>query len=826
MKDVRFLGDLSTAGFIDARVGGSLFADRAHFEGSVRCENFRVANNAVFRASTFDREASFLGMRSEGSVLFGSNTSESISAAVFNAEARFDRAHVGDNIDFEDVQFSDAGVAVSFQGIHVGGDLMFSGIDCAPGVTFAHCHVAGQAQFQGAIFRQRATFSGMTVDRSILFSANTGRNLPAAVFEMAARFHDLKVGSNADFSDVKFKAQDGEVRFDRARVAGNGRFNGTIFALRVVLSNVHVGGQLLFDNAEFQKECIFVGLTVAGAAFFRTVRLNSECKFTAAHFCSSVNFIGSRFGKNAVFARTVVDGDAVFNSDEGTPEVAAAFEGESDFTDACIRGNADFQAVAFRGAADFDSARIEKSAFFHGTVFDNGARFPGIHVAQDLAFNRAQFKAVAPLSSGRSLEDAITAGEVNFQGAEVIGDATFEGTVFMADTSFEDAVFNRGAYFDLASFRRGARPSFSGAYFKHGAFFRNATFHDAANFRVSHFGLEARFQGTRFHKRAIFDGAVFEGIAEFRGGDFRGSAVAGAVFNDVSFEHAHFEQDARFDDARFRMLVGFRETSFKALYLSPVGWIGRPNRPQFRRGIDLRGCQYDRIQASWETLLRFAARNRPSPWGQLVRPVQRARSRQEPYDRQPYIQMENVLRTSGRVEDADNVYLERRRVERRNRWQQGQYGFWLTDLLFGAVARYGVRPFRLIVFSLALLGVGTWFFSHPGTLVAPKDAQATIVPGRAPDKFELVAVSLHEFLPVDIPMGGQWVPAPDPVAVEFKWSPHIAENLASAHMVWVGRPRLIAVRPATVASLLLRIPGWILVPLGVAALAGILRRSA
>ena len=41
------------------------------------------------------------------------------------------------------------------------------------------------------------------------------------------------------------------------------------------------------------------------------------------------------------------------------------------------------------------------------------------------------------------------------------------------------------------------------------------------------------------------------------------------------------------------------------------------------------------------------------------------------------------------------------RVERYVRWTRGQYGPWATDVLFGLGARYGVRPFRLVVFSIA-----------------------------------------------------------------------------------------------------------------------------
>jgi hypothetical protein len=249
---------------------------------------------------------------------------------------------------------------------------------------------------------------------------------------------------------------------------------------------------------------------------------------------------------------------------------------------------------------------------------------------------------------------------------------------------------------------------------------------------------------------------------------------------------------------------------------------------QFERGVDLRGCQYDRVQANWEALLRFVEHSQPSSriLKQLSLLRKRVAPRQQPYDRQPYIQLERALRTSGRTEDADHVYLERRRVERHMRWTRGQYGRWATDALFGLGARYGVRPFRLVVFSIALIASGTWFFSQPGTLSTPNDIH---VGGREcesePSRSRGLAESLHEFIPVEIPMGSECVPATNPVVFEVKPVQVIERLLERVHLQRLSRTTAFSISPATFASLGLRLPGWIFVPLGVASLTGLLRRS-
>jgi hypothetical protein len=836
MNGVKTTHDLASANLTDANVGGNLFCDSAQFDGPVEFQNLHVKSDAFFRATIFNGSASFLDMKLEGSLCFGSNPSQTLIGAAFNAEADFDGMQVGSTADFEEVRFDDQSTRVGFAGTKIAGNATFSGAAFAGRVNFAHSTIGGQARFHGTIFKGRAIFNGLSVNRSMLFAADTSRNLPASRFEQRADFVDLQGGSNVDFSEVRFECDEpgAEIHYDRARIAGNARFRGSTFSSKAIFTNAQIGGQASFDNARFKKDAIFFGLRVLGIALFRKATFEAQTKFQGTHFSESASFQRSRFKQNAAFARMRVDGNAFFSSEEAPEDSAAIFEAESDFTDASIGGNVEFQAVKFGGLPNFDSVRVEKSGFFQEALFENGADFTGLRIGQDAVFDRAEFRTATIAHASSAESSAVAGGEtqssstgvVTFQGASIISDAHFGGVLFIADTSFEDAIFHGGGYFDSAIFRRGSLPSFSGAHFRHGAFFRNATFQDVANFRVTRFELEARFQGAKFHKRAIFDGAVFEGIAEFRSGEHQGKALQGAVFSDLSFEHARFEQDARFDGTVFRKPAGFRETSFKALYLSPDGCTGK--KAQFRQSIDLRGCQYDRIQADWEALLQIQDKKPkwlPAIWKWSIL-LPHGLPRQQPYDRQPYIQLEKVLRSSGRTEEADHVYLEQRQVERRQRWQRRQYGRWFTDLVFGCVARYGVRPFRLAVFSILLVVIGARFFSKPGTLLPSKDNEISRIDYR--DGLPIsgaFAVSLHQFLPVDVPMGAEWVPAALPVSVDFRMPGMIERGLRHLRLGWLARTLQYSLTPTTVASVVLRLPGWILVPLGVASLAGVLRRS-
>jgi hypothetical protein len=61
---------------------------------------------------------------------------------------------------------------------------------------------------------------------------------------------------------------------------------------------------------------------------------------------------------------------------------------------------------------------------------------------------------------------------------------------------------------------------------------------------------------------------------------------------------------------------------------------------------------------------------------------------------------------------------------------------------------------------------------------------------------------------MDVPIGSQWIPSENPVRIRIPW---FDQSLP------------FSVRPSTFATFFLRIPGWILLPLGAGAVAGLLR---
>ena len=206
------------------------------------------------------------------------------------------------------------------------------------------------------------------------------------------------------------------------------------------------------------------------------------------------------------------------------------------------------------------------------------------------------------------------------------------------------------------------------------------------------------------------------------------------------------------------------------------------DRATFAAQVDLRGLVYERISVQRSELFPHII----------------------PFDCQPYSQLESSLRKIGDNEGALEVYLERRRRERKQKFRLHTVHLWLFDWMYKALANYGVRPFRLLAFAALILVTGALVFQRPGALVGKSDSKP-----RAVSLETAMEMSIRYFLPMETPMAGDLsvAPAPVPVAIQI------------GHRVIV-----VPMNPAYCA-LFLRISGALLTGLGLAALTGLLRKA-
>jgi hypothetical protein len=388
------------------------------------------------------------------------------------------------------------------------------------------------------------------------------------------------------------------------------------------------------------------------------------------------------------------------------------------------------------------------------TSFRGFARFIGASVKAYLSFIAVEFEDIAW-----------------FDGMTVDGDARFDDVRFLPKKQVKASDF----------------VSFYGIHISGQTVFDGARFGVYVRFDQARLDADSSFCSTQFMKRARFDNAVFGGPVRFiRREDndppvmFEASAEFAAVSApDIHFEETEFRGDVRFRDASIKTLRFQDAENEKDVCRFPH--VKRAADGRWSPRIDLRGLAYDRMIISREGI--------------------RVLESIEPFDIQPYRQAEKVFRTMGDSSSADRVYLMQRRrtllyhLKRPRHWLKA-----FGELLYWAAANFGIRPYRLAVYTLILITVSTYLFMQPGAVAAKKDTSCV---GHQLHAAEAFGVSVAYFLPVEVPTGSCW-------------------EATRERAIPVGNHEISFLLWATV----LRLSGWIVVPLGVAALSGLLRREA
>ncbi len=478
-------------------------------------------------------------------------------------------------------------------------------------------------------------------------------------------------------------------------------------------------------------------------------------------------------GKRVEIKNAVIEGDFILKS--------ANVEGEITIQQTKIKGHVDWSYATFKQVLSFENSLFETDAIFTVAAFEkdillNGATFKGeanfgnARIGGDAEFTEVRFKQLA-----------------NFNSAHIEGSAFFRPATFEGDADFVSARIGGNADFEKAVFKQ--KFSLNNAQIEKFAFFKNATFEGEADFGLTRIGFNAEFDDAVFKQKFSFNSVKIEGFAFFKRATFEGEAdfKSARIGGNAEFDDAVFKQKFSFNNAQigggtyfpgtiFADNVSFQDTSFKAIFFEYDGKVMAP----LQANIDLSGCKYDRIQpiSIWEDLMRHL----------------------KPYDRQPFTQLEKTFRKSGEDELANDVYYERKRRESGQKKLRKRSSAWLMDRFHWLLTGYGVRLYYLIGWIVLLLAIGTVIFHLNGAVVPNPNIKSPPEFGSQNTLSYLEAfwVSISTFLPVDIPSGADWKP--------------------SSQIIW-----LLSMKFTTFATML-KLSGWILVPVGVAGISGILKR--
>jgi hypothetical protein len=472
---------------------------------------------------------------------------------------------------------------------------------------------------------------------------------------------------------------------------------------------------------------------------------------------------GSTFRKGLRLEGTTVDLNANL---KGTIFLA----GEAVFKDLQVHGLLNMSGSQFAENVNVKAQRmhVERGADFSNAVFGANVDLSDLEDHSDLFFQKARFHGVFHLGTAKIggslfLMDGQFEGPAQFPGMQVAYNVRAERAVFKNQAIFGDSQI--GSFLELsgAKFESTNRPAnFTRATVARGGFFDKVEFAGGG-----------KFDGAHFNADASFDEAVFEGPA--------------------SFDRAHFDQSAHFEHCIFKRQVSFNEASFGSLDLSPNGQVH--GHDQFGDQVDLQGCTYDRVQVQWQSLLRMSD----------------GKSNLEGLDRQPYFQLQKTYEAAGNDSAAKQVLLEWHRVKRQDIFRANKLA-WLGDCVLWLTTNYGTNTFRLLELSALLLLFGTLIFSCPGAVrsrISHSRKETAVIASDLPLRhWDAFAVSLHQFLPLEVPIGSEWTPARDPVTLTF------------THRK--GSVLLFRMRPSTCATLL-KVLGYIVVPLEILILNGLLK---
>jgi hypothetical protein len=369
---------------------------------------------------------------------------------------------------------------------------------------------------------------------------------------------------------------------------------------------------------------------------------------------------------------------------------------------------------------------------------------------------------------------------------------------------------------DLENAQISCEVRFDYCQFNKSVTFARATFAAGLAFSFSKFKEYATFGGMKVRGSASFGGVVFDGQVNFLGADIAGNFYAisakfqskeAAIFNrmkvggNATCEAASFEGQTPFGEADIAGDFLVEEAKFqnrkKIAYFTrmKVGGGASFKGASFEGGIDLRYAEFASLDvsgASWPKVPAqfqmqgmsykaiLAAPKEPKSHEELLKVVSKAA-----YSGDVYSRLEEFFSRQGYRADADEAFIAGKVRERKEYFLSGDWLRWLSSWMLDLLVGYGRQPWRAGIPCAALVALGCVLFS-------PKKMEPQ-QPENTPRVYSRFWYSLGLFLPfVDLQSNKVWKPKADQTFLR---------NYMRVHILL----------------------GWILVPLVLAAVTGLIK---
>ena len=488
--------------------------------------------------------------------------------------------------------------------------------------------------------------------------------------------------------------------------------------------------------------------------------------------------------------------------------VQCEFKESVNFSRTTFQGSLILSYSKFRNSFSMVSSKIGGDLFFRGSVFESTVDLAFTETVQMLELDGAVFKGrsltnLNSLKVGRSLtmRRAEFNGPVNLGSSTILGQMDGSDTRFFGDSmtvSFNGISVKRGIFLKRAIFKgnldfisaecgvqfeadsmqcvlSNSIAVFGGMKVQNSMDIDYAVFKGEANFTFVTIGNAFYARGVTFSsvmKRTSFNSIKVNGGMLLNGSNFLGGVTFGHAIIGSSLElnNTTFSGFANFTSANVagdflldNSVFAYEKTDFSNVRIS--GTVQLINTKFYGIPI-LGGMNYDKL---------LITDGRES-WSEFLKLVQRA-----PFHTGNYKNLEVYLNRIGESEFADEVFIAQKNRESIDK----TFGPQMWDKILDFLVGYGRKPERAIYWSLVFIFTGAWVFRRDKMICRNKE---DIVP-----QYNPVLYSIEIFLPfLNLFSADAWIPKPNE-----KWT-----------WMYLRVHRFI---------------GWILVPLGLASLTGLLK---
>lgn len=687
--------------------------------------------------------------------------------AAFRGSANFSSIEIKGNFEADGCHFFGL---VLFETATIGGKLVMrpdselSPVWFEGDANFTQLHVGNSAIFRSAQFLGSATFTQASIGDFISFSRAEGGmptrilgnlELPLATIGGQFELQEVKIGGKAEFHRLTVA---GLALFDGASVGGDFSIHAASFKDALTFERIGQGDAVTIQGNLDARHCHVSGLAMAEDFIIR-----GEAEFSHSHFELGATFRGVFFAKSAIFDYVRVGGPMLIGADgQRRSYIGNALS----LNDAKILGdliieNADIRDISLRQSevngdcilgglaciGQVQAHRISVDGSFRFTRTSSGIRFGHFFNLVNLTFavvrqhleiqggwffggldgSRMQIGGSLMMRDrGVHQNELYVSSTATFSQAEIDGQFTLYGGLFIAQLDLSGMTVGKEAFLRPTYFSQNSvRPLVLFGGLLGNSLTTQASMHiewvicvgaaDVESLDVNgslevsnaRFSENLELSGTRVQRDIVLESVQCKGRARLR----QVSAASIWLF--------HRGDETANQDSRVRLWLSGRNRKAFVRLVSPS------TESTFQGGIDLRGIKCDRFEAaSWKRL-----------------DIQ-------PFDLQPFLEIEKGLRNAGRGAEADSFYITAMKRETSNRRRVG--GFWasfavLLRWFYWLLAGFGVRPLRFLGWVAVLVIVGAMVYSQAGAIT--KGDHPSLCEGGVTN-FDAILLSVQMLVPL------------------------------------------------------------------------------